>query len=103
IRQLAYVAQLDDPTTAIQSIAFVFDIHTWYGTLNSIDPDHLVQAAAFLTLADALDKLDALPWRAMREPLAAYLRGDAPAGSMWLYRQSADDDTDLLERFPAGR
>ena len=87
----AYSAQVDHVTEHYQSLTFVFEVRSWSGTLHPTDPDQLILAAQFCTIPDALEKLQALPWRVMREPLMAYLRGEMSAGSVWLYRQDGDD------------
>jgi len=96
IEQLAYVMQLDDQSTARQFFAYVFDIHQWSGTLEIADPDGEIRDAAFVPLPEALTKLQTIPWRSMREPLLAYLRGEVSAGCVWLYRQHTADSMELL-------
>ncbi len=54
---LAYVAQLDCPTEDRQSIAFVFEVERWRGTVRLADPDRLILSAAFLPLAEAIRSL----------------------------------------------
>src|SRR5262252_6136016 len=71
VRDLVYVAQLDDPT----------------GRLRGDDPDALVTDARFFALSEAITLLERLPRRVMREPIVAYLRGETPAGAVWLYRR----------------
>jgi 8-oxo-dGTP diphosphatase len=97
-RQLAYVAQVDNVVGGTQSLTFVFEIDDWRGTLAPSDPDKLIMAAAFIPLPEAVGKIEDLPWRVMREPLVAYLRGEVEAGSVWLYRRQADGTEELVTR-----
>ncbi len=71
----------------MQTTVFVFEIGAWQGTLGSQDPDEEVMDVVLVSLMDALDKLQSGGWRGIREPLLAYLRGEAPAGTMWMYRE----------------
>lgn len=80
---------------AYVATAFVFDVAGWIGEIASDDPDHLVSAARFFPLAEAIALLDQLDARVMREPIVAYLRGDAAPGAVWLYRRQ-DDGTEAL-------
>lgn len=83
--------------------AFVFEIAAWQGDLpeHVVDPDGFVSEARFFPAAEAIALLDRLPFRPMREPIVAYLRGEAAPGTLWLYRRGADDaDATLLLRVP---
>jgi len=93
---LAYVAQLDDPQTSAQSIAFVFETSHWTGELRISDPDGLIRQTCWLPVEQAIERLKALPWRRMREPLLAYLGGESKPGSVWLYRRRPDGNEELL-------
>jgi 8-oxo-dGTP diphosphatase len=94
IGRLAYLAQRQAP--AVSTLAFVFEVELWGGELRSADPEGLVRTACFMPLPQALARLEALPWRAMREPLVAYLRGEVPAGATWLYRSLLDGSDQLV-------
>lgn len=100
IGPLLYLTQLDDPAKARQSIAFIFEVTTWRGRLTNDDPDRRVLDACFLAATDAIEKLQSLPWRAMREPAIAYLRGEARPGSVWLYRRQTDMGIQLIQQIP---
>ena len=81
--------------------AFVFDVAVWKGELPErvADPDRFVSQARFFPAEEATALLDRLPFRPMREPIVAYLRGDAAPGTLWLYRSEAGDaDTQLVLR-----
>ena len=93
---LAYLAHVDDRVTRTQTIATVFEVSTWTGTLGGRDPDGVVQQVAWVPLPTALARLGALPWRVMREPALAYLTGQTPQGSSWFYRSTAPHAVDLL-------
>jgi len=49
------------------------------------DPDGVVSEARFFPLVEALELLSKLPWPSMKEPLTAYLRGEHPPGTVWMY------------------
>jgi len=53
-------------------------------------------ARCWLTVEQAIERLAALPWWRMREPLLAYLKGDSAPGSLWLYCLRPDGDEELL-------
>lgn len=83
--QLAYAAWIEEEARQIRrTTALVYEVTAWTGELCVADPDGLVLEAAFVPLAVALEQLQALPFPAMREPLMAYLRGQA-TGSVWFY------------------
>jgi 8-oxo-dGTP diphosphatase len=73
------------------SVAVVFETAAWQGDVCCADPDGLVSAAEFVSCAVALERLAALPYRNMREPLMAYLRGEVGAGALWVYRREAGE------------
>jgi hypothetical protein len=45
----------------------------------------------------ALERLAALPWPVMREPILAYLSAGVRPSSLWCYRQEAGAQIDLVE------
>jgi len=96
--RLAYAAQLDDSDKVEQVLAFAFDDGDWRGSVHCADPDGLVLEARFMPVPDAIEKLESLPWRSMREPASAYLRGEADIGTVWCYRRRADGSEDLVAR-----
>ncbi len=93
---LVYIAQLDNPIDGRQSTTFVFEIREWTGPIHPADPDNVVLETSFLTCSEAIDKLQELPWRVMREPIVAYLRGEVGLGSLWLYRRQSDGNDQLI-------
>ena len=109
--RLAYVVQFDSPAlpsthegeeaaSGDLSTAFVFEVGAWKGELRSADPDGIVLEARFLLLPDALGRLEELPFRVMREPMVAYLRGEVASGTVWIYRGRWDGEHILVARLP---
>jgi 8-oxo-dGTP diphosphatase len=109
--RLIYVTQIENPNAAPRSpgdvpgpgdtaTVYVFDVSTFSGELEANDPDDLILDLAFMRPLEAIDRLERLPWRAMREPIVEALRGEAPLGAMWLFRREGSDDT-LIARIPA--
>jgi 8-oxo-dGTP diphosphatase len=72
-------------------VAVVFESDACQGEITCADPDGLVSAAEFVDCNTALARLAALPWRNMREPVTAYLRGEVAAGALWVYRREAGE------------
>lgn len=100
VGRLVYCTQILHPQAAMQTVAFLFEVDTWHGTLGPRDPDQEIVQVAWTSLADALEKLQAIGWRGMRDPLLAYLRGEAPTGSTWLYHQ-VEQEQALIARIPS--
>ena len=95
IGPLLYAVQHPGSAEGPQTLAFVFAVARWRGELRLADPDNLILGARFLPLAEAIAKLECLPWRAMREPILAYLRGEAGHGAVWMYRTGAAGEAEL--------
>jgi len=93
-----YVVQHDPSVEGRQTLAFVFAVTAWRGETRVVDPDNLILGARFLPLAEAIEALESLPWPAMREPIVAYLRGEAGQGAVWLYRRRPDGSDELMGR-----
>ena len=109
IGPLLYVAQSHNPTGHLRgdwldrpagyaATAFVFATRARAGELTVADPDAFVSAALFVPPLEAIALLEAHPLRVMREPVVAYLRGEAAPGAVWLYRRLPDDTDTLLSR-----
>lgn len=82
-----------------QAAVWVFTVTGWQGTLHSADPEGMVSEARFMPIAEALDKLEQhLPWRVMRDPLIAHLRGEARPGAVWLYRRNSAGEDVLVQK-----
>jgi 8-oxo-dGTP diphosphatase len=106
--RLLYAAQHDSPTgydwvaneqgARAQLFALIFEIAAWRGGLCPADPDGFIQHASFLPLADAINRLEAAPWRVMTEPLLALLRGEVDPGAAWCYRRQPDGSDQLIAR-----
>jgi len=100
ISHLACVTQIDRPQQGMQTIAFVFEVESWHGALESNDPDGEVLRVELVPLAEALMRLEVNGgWTGIQQPLLAYLRGDAQSGATWLYREEADKQH-LVTRLP---
>ena len=69
----------------INSIAIAFNVVRWRGTPKPDDPDGLVFDCRFVSLPESIELVERLPYRTMREPLLAYLTGDAELGKLWEY------------------
>jgi 8-oxo-dGTP diphosphatase len=98
--RLAYVTQWEDIPENHQAIAFVFEVARWRGELNPADPDALVTEATFLPIDQVVANLQTVKWGILTEPAIAYLRGEAPVGSVWIYRWESDENISLVARCP---
>lgn len=98
---IACVSQIHDAVSSSQGTAFTFEIDAWSGEPAPADPDELILELRFLPVSEAAARLEALPWRRMREPIVAYLRGDASPGTLWCYRRAADGEEMLASRSAA--
>ena len=98
VGQLAYIVQFDNPMNGYQSLTFAFEVSEWSGTPCPADPDNLILAIDFLPLPEAMSMLRDLPWRAMREPIVAYLGNKVRPGSVWMYRRQTDGSDQLIAR-----
>ena len=67
------------------SIAIAFNVLRWRGTPKPDDPDGLVIDCRFVPLPEAIQLVECLPYRTMREPLLAYLTGDEEPVKLWEY------------------
>jgi 8-oxo-dGTP diphosphatase len=101
IGNLVYVVQVEGEQLAGSSLAFVFDVSDWQGEITVGDPAGLVRSAGFVPLKEAISRLEMLPWRAMSQPVAAYLKGEAVRGATWLYRLSDSGEQELVAVLPA--
>ncbi|MCS7002208.1 MAG: NUDIX domain-containing protein, partial [Dehalococcoidia bacterium] len=88
---LIYTAQCDHPTAPYFLVAL--EVRAWYGSVNRPEDD-----ARFEPPLNALLRLDRAPLRVIREPLTAYLRGEAQPGAAYCYRQSPAGETTLVAR-----
>ena len=82
----------EGPGTGYQAVAFTLEVSRWEGQLRPSPDDPYVREARLVPLPEALGLLGAHPFRAMQEPIAAYLRGAQPPGSVWIYRRSQHGD-----------
>jgi 8-oxo-dGTP diphosphatase len=86
------VHYLPTSETHTHAVVHVFDgqgegVTTTLGekTVASPDPDGDIQLIELVPLATAIERLGAMPWQVVRDPLLAYLTGDHPAGCFWSY------------------
>jgi 8-oxo-dGTP diphosphatase len=86
------------PASGAISTAFIFEVLDWQGDLCPADPDAFIITCRFLPLAEAINYLEAAPWRVMTEPLLAYLRGEAAPGASWFYRAQPAGSDALIAR-----
>lgn len=89
---LAYFMQVDHQQDEYQTLVFVFEVQEFAGTLSINDPDNFILSAAFFSLGEAIQKLDLLPWRSMKEPLIEYLKNPVKTGNIWQYRKIMDQE-----------
>ncbi len=99
IGKLISVTHLVDRPQALQAVSFVFEVGEWSGVVARADPDELVLKAVFLSVADAVARLEKSVWPAMFEPVAAYLLGTHAAGTVWLYSEHNSEQR-LLATLP---
>jgi len=87
VGSLLYVCQVE--AVGSRTIAFIFTVDCRHGDAAFADPDGLVSEAFFVPTNDAIRLLSYLSYPPMRDPLLAYLRGEASPGTIWCYRQDA--------------
>jgi 8-oxo-dGTP diphosphatase len=88
IGQLICISQIDRPAHQMQTVAFVFEVGQWDGALQFNDPDAETISAELVPFVEAIRRLESNGgWPGIQEPILGYLRGDAPAGTMWFYRE----------------
>jgi 8-oxo-dGTP diphosphatase len=75
-------------------ISFTFEVGEWRGEAGPADPDGFVLEAGFFPLNEAIARLEELPIRGMREPVTAYLRGQAERGTVLVYAKGLEEDPD---------
>lgn len=91
VAHLACCSQIDRPADSAQTVAFVFEVETWHGTLSNQDPDGEVLVVEFVPFDQAIHRLQHNGgWPGIQTPLLAYLQGAARAGTIWFYREDAD-------------
>ncbi len=96
--RLLYVKSGVDLSGESLSTTFVFAVDRFRGELRPAAADDPVLDAGWLPVDEAITRLAQLPWRMMREPIVAHLRGEADPGSLWLYRYQADGSATLVGR-----
>jgi 8-oxo-dGTP diphosphatase len=66
-------------------LAWNFTVAVEAGLLAVADPDGEILEARWFSVVEAVRLLDRLPYRPLREPVAAHLRGELELGSHWRY------------------
>ena len=100
IGPLAVLSQIDRPAHAGQTLAFTFEVSHWQGELQVQDPDGEVSGVELVPQAEAIARMArSNGWAGVREPLLAYLRGQAEAGTMWFYRET-ENGQGLISALP---
>ncbi len=90
IAHLACCSQIDRPDHNAQTVAFIFEVETWHGTLSHQDPDGEVLGVELVPIDEAIQRLARNGgWQGIQTPLLAYLRGAAGAGTFWCYREDS--------------
>ncbi len=82
---VAFFSHSCDAGENAQTLAYVFEITQWRGSVGAADPDEVVSEARFFPLDEALELLSNLPWHSMREPIMAYMQGQCPTETVWMY------------------
>ena len=89
---VAFTAQIDNREDGWFAVVFTWEVAAWDGDLVPDDPDGYVSEAAFVPLAEAIERLSGIAWHPLT---VAYLRGELPRGSLWLRRVHADGRTEV--------
>ena|SRR5579871_3350135 len=80
-------------------LSFVFEVTEWSGRPRVNDPEDDILDVRFVPIAEAISLLDRhLPIPRMRDPVLAFLRGEAGYGAYWLYGRNEDGDEIVLGR-----
>lgn len=94
--RLAFITQVDAIYETMQTVAFIFDISAYDGTIMPADPDQLIHDAEFVPIDEAIQRLARVKWASMREPLIAYLSENRSFKNVWQYRQHSFSDFQLI-------
>jgi 8-oxo-dGTP diphosphatase len=101
IGSIAGVTHTVDSVNHHQYIAFLINVGAWEGTLDPNDPEGVILDAAFVSVSEAVARLQTIPWPDMRDPSIAAVLGDRHPGSLWLYREEGDvqKEGDISKQF----
>jgi len=89
---VAFLSHIDRPLTKLQTMVFGFEVEEWRGELKVGDPDGEVEEVALVPFVEACQRLrENGGWPGIQGPLLAYLEGRARVGTVWFYRESAND------------
>ena len=73
-------------------MVFGFEVEEWRGELKVGDPDGEVEEVALVPFVEACQRLrENGGWPGIQGLLLAYLEGRARVGTVWFYRESAND------------
>jgi len=90
--ELAFLVQVDDRQEGWFATAWTFDVQEWKGEVHVDDPDGYVSEAAWVSLPDAIERLERISWHRLT---ARYLRGELEPRSLWLRRVDENGAEDL--------
>ncbi len=96
--RLLYIKSSIAPSGDSSGTTFVFETDEWMGEIKPADPDEAILEARFVSLDEAIEKLQRLQWVMMREPIIAHLQGEVEAGALWLYHHFPDGSAELVGR-----
>lgn len=96
--RLAFITQTIAPYQNRQFTAFIFEVSSFTGHLSINDPDELIYDAEFVPIEHCLARLKRVQWDSMRDPLTAYLKGEAGQGHIWQYHQHSYHHFELVHR-----
>lgn len=98
--RIAFAAQVDHRAEGWFADVWTFDVAAWDGRVEPQDPDGFVREAAWVPLAEALERLERISWHALT---ARYLRGELEPRALWLRRVHGDGREEWLGSIGAGR
>lgn len=95
LQRLLFVTQqdlVDHPRWGGRYTAFTFETRVDDDAVpRANDPHGVVDAAEFVPVDEAIRRLSRLEFGPMRDPVIAYLRGEAGVAGLWLWRISVTD------------
>lgn len=79
-------------------LSLVFEATQWSGQIQSDNLEEEILAAYFVPVAEAITLLErSLPFPRMRDPVLAFLKGEADYGAYWLYGRNEGGEEQVLE------
>jgi ADP-ribose pyrophosphatase YjhB (NUDIX family) len=92
----------DSPEAGDRVTTYVFEIEAVSGELRPRNAGGTLFGIGYFSRSDAIERLERVPSRTLREPPVAALRGEAVAGSVWSYRIESAGEA-LVGRMPPPR